>query len=163
MWMGTTRVQAGWCHLVNILVVAFGRLARVVQGQVCVSYAWMSRDLAGTSYTKKAPPTQGVFSTRTGDPCNLMATCCTSQRRYSLEHATPLCSSAKKTANARTPGAMNAFLTSLGFRLPSEASLRPTNVELALVEFALQGVSIKDEPGRVGGRGKQRREKQHRE
>jgi hypothetical protein len=50
-------------------------------------------------------------------------------------------------ANARTPGAVHANLTALGFRLPAEASLRPTGTERKLVELALQGIPVKNEPG----------------
>lgn len=44
---------------------------------------------------------------------------------------------------------MHAFLTALGFRLPSEATLRALGQERALVDLALQGIAVKDEPYRT--------------
>jgi len=55
----------------------------------------------------------------------------------------------QNVANARTPGAMHAFLTALGFRLPSEAHLRALGQEGAFVDLALQGIAVKDEPYRA--------------
>ena len=43
-------------------------------------------------------------------------------------------------ANARTPGAVHTYLTGLGFRLPADASLRPSGTERQLVELALRGI-----------------------
>ena len=54
----------------------------------------------------------------------------------------------QKVMNARTPGAMHEYLSSLGFKLPEECCLRPTGQEVGFVNLALQGIAVKDEPHR---------------
>ena len=57
----------------------------------------------------------------------------------------------QKKFNERTPGAMHAYLTKLGFKLPSEAILRASPTEVMLVDWALGpfgGKAVKEEPCR---------------